>query len=39
MSVSFGGFHNETATFKVTAEAEKGTRLILKLIVLVFGKK
>lgn len=25
MSVSFGGFHNETATFKVTEEIAKGT--------------
>lgn len=25
MSVSFGGFHNETATFKTSAEMEKGT--------------
>jgi hypothetical protein len=29
MSVSFGGFHNETATFKVKAEAEKGTPVII----------
>lgn len=25
MSVAFGGFHNETATFKVTEEIVKGT--------------
>ncbi len=25
MSVAFGGFHNETATFKVTEEIGKGT--------------
>ena len=25
MSVSFGGFHNETVTFKTAAEMEKGT--------------
>ena len=25
MSVAFGGFHNETATFKVTEEISKGT--------------